>query len=75
MIDILQWRSSIGSWYCQNVKGTSNCTAPGWVEPVWFRDQEVDNLTFFLVFLLLLLILSGDVELNPGPKKGIQLHY
>ena len=71
MIDILQWRSSIGSWYCQNIKGTKNCIALGWVKLLWYRDQEIDNLPFFLVFLLLLLIMSGDVELNPGPKTGI----
>ena len=70
MIDIFQWTSSIGSWYCQNVKETSNCTALVWVQSLWYRGQEVDNLPFFLVFLLLLLIISGDVELNPGPKAG-----
>ena len=75
MIDIFQLRSSVGSWYWQNIKLTTNCTTLERVESLWFRDQEADNLTFFLVFLLLLLTMSGDVELNPGPKAGRSLYY
>ena len=73
MVDIAQWRASIGSWYRQNIKGTANCIAPGWIESLWLGDDRSSNLAFFLVFLLFLLIMFGDVELNLGPKTGILL--
>ena len=78
MIDISQWRVSIGLWYCHQIpystiKGTTT-DIPGWVESLWSGgsgDVSGDNLTFSLVlFLLLLLILPGDIELNPEPKTG-----
>ena len=78
MIDISQWRGSIGLWYCHQIpyttkKGTTTDIS-GWVESLWSGDEGGGNLTFSLVlFLLLLLILSGDIELNPGPKTG--KHY
>ena len=76
MIDVSQWRISIGLWHCYHIpcnaaSGAVNC-APVWVESLLCSvNGGVTNLIFSLVmFLLLLLILSGDVELNPGPLTG-----
>ena len=69
MIDICQWRVSIGLWYPHQVSYTANTTSVpvGWT----LSNCSTVHLTISLVvFLLLLLILSGDVELNPGPKTG-----
>ena len=76
MIDTTQWRVTIGLWYCHQVpyttiKGTTTDIS-GWVESIWSRDEGGGNLTFSLVFFLLILILSGDIELNPGPRTGNQ---
>ena len=76
MIDTSQWRASIGLWYCHRIpnstKKETTADISGWVESIWSRgsrDEGGGNLAFSLVlFLLLLLILSGDIELNPGPK-------
>ena len=76
MIDINQWRASIGLWYCHHIpcttkKSPSTTDIPGWIKSLLMSDEGGGNLTFSLVlFLLLLLILSGDVELNPGPQTG-----
>ena len=78
MIDTTQWRVTIGLWYCHQTpcttkKGTTTDIL-GWVESIWSGrsgDEGGGNLTFSLVlFLLLFLILSGDIELNPGPKTS-----
>ena len=78
MINTSQWRISIGLWYCHQIpyitkKGTTTDMS-GWVESIWSGgsgDEGGGNLAFSLaMFLLLLLILSGDIELNPGPKIG-----
>ena len=83
MIDISQWRASIGFWYghqilCTTGIQTSSSTTL-WVESLWsggLGDEAGGNLTFsFFFFLVLLLILSGDIELNPGPKTGIYKYY
>ena len=136
MIDISQWRGSIGLWYyqiCDNVldkslpalcrKGTrakrqssnekhsqtnrnstaveqissneiprsranrrnrySNPVVSNGQTPVVLSNSSTANTTMryadwcgrvqaisLAVFLFLLLILSGDIELNPGPKTG-----
>ena len=77
MIDISQWRASIGLWYCHQIPYTTKTTpsttdTTGWVKSLLMSgDEGGGTLIFSLVlFLLLLLILSGDVELNPGPKTG-----
>ena len=58
--------------YIQTPLGTT-LVLPEWMECQWSkggpRDESDDGLTFSLAsFLLLLLILSGDIELNPGPE-------
>ena len=75
MIDIVQWRASIGSWngcslssklvYSHSAKYVSNSTMVFVV---------LVNCYFLLYFLaeivMILLILAGDVETNPGPLTG-----
>ena len=75
MIDICQWRITIGLWCSCQVRITKGtASSAGWTESPWsnLEDCEVGgNLTFSLVVFLFLLIMSGDIELNPGPKTGI----
>ena len=82
MIDLCQLRAIIGLWCCYQIsftakkapQGTSTGLIQGWVDLKWFggSGNEVGgNLIFSLaLFVSLLLILSGDVELNHGPKIG-----
>ena len=74
MIDISQWRASIGLWYCHQIPYTKAKGQPSQEitsESSWSKKSNDNNLTFSLVLaFLLLLILSGDIELNPGPKTG-----
>ena len=76
MIEISQWRASIGLWACRQIsysthfKETLNSKSNSGIDGV-IIVRKIKDLTFSLgVFLSLLLILSGDVELNPGPKTG-----
>ena len=76
MIDVTQWRVSIGYWACHQIscstrsKETPNTDSSSTIDGVKII-RKIKDLTFSLgVFLSLLLILSGDVELNPGPKTG-----
>ena len=79
MINISQWISSIGLWACHHVSYSTHSvmvlntnTSIRIVGKTIAR--KIKDLTFSLgVFVSLLLILSGDVELNPGPKTGNQL--
>ena len=78
MIDVVQWRVSIGLWCCHQIahaakKGTTIDIS------LWSRNSEDegtggDKLIFLFLFLLLL-ILSADIELNPGPKTGNITNY
>ena len=74
MIDICQWRASIGLCYYHknNLWGTTNDSTLVVSGEVLPKNQAGShNLVSSLVlFLFLLLILSGDIELNPGPKTG-----
>ena len=76
MIDVTQWRVSIGLWACHQIscstrsKEIPNTESSSRIDGVTII-RKIKDLTFSLgVFLSLLLILSGDVELNPGPKTG-----
>ena len=77
MIDISQWRVSIGLWGCHQMsysshsKETPNTKSSSNIIDGMNIIRNIKDLTFSLgVFLSLLLILSGDIELNPGPKTG-----
>ena len=76
MIDIAQWRVSVGLWACRKMSsGTHSKESPNTeisssIDGVTII-RKIKDITFSLgVFLSLLLILSGDIELNPGPKTG-----
>jgi hypothetical protein len=68
MIDISQWRISIGLWYC-HISPTPRCG--GSSGSVDYSLIELCSLTVLIMFVMLLLILSGDIEINPGPKTGM----
>ena len=76
MIDVTQWRVCIGLWACCQISCSTNSKEIPNTESSSKIDgatiiRKIKDLTFSLgVFLSLLLILSGDVELNPGPKTG-----
>ena len=78
MIDVSQWRASIGLWVCHQIsyssphtKDTPSTDNSGSRIDGITVSRRIKDLTFSLsLFLLLLIIISGDVELNPGPKTG-----
>ena len=76
MIDVTQWRVSIGLWACHHIscsthsKKTSNTESSSRIDGVTIIRIIKDFIFSLVVFLSLLLIISGDVELNPGPKTG-----
>uniref|UniRef100_A0A1X7T538 Uncharacterized protein n=1 Tax=Amphimedon queenslandica TaxID=400682 RepID=A0A1X7T538_AMPQE len=78
MIDLCQWRARIGSWNCSHhlpvqsndfrsratgntFCGTSRVSAGNTAQ------EKGPRLVLSLFCLLILLFISGDVELNPGP--------
>ena len=76
MIDVHQWRVTIGLWSCRllphltkrsphGVATNTNC-----VNSLSLKLIVSGNLISLMMFLFLVLILSGDVEVNPGPKIG-----
>ncbi|XP_019857996.1 PREDICTED: uncharacterized protein LOC109586265 [Amphimedon queenslandica] len=74
MIDLCQWRARIGSWNCsRHWRQPSACTSTGntycGANGASNTSQEKIIIRSILSFfcLLILLFISGDVELNPGP--------
>ena len=87
MIDLMQWRATIGSWYCSCVIGNhkkklskrthehenvSHSMDEWWIGSLKFLLQailtEAVILSYLIVMkLMILLLLCGDVESNPGP--------
>ena len=78
MIDISQWRAAIGGW---------NCCKTGISTEVGSSERRSDRAGLLLVlgsslvlgallklFLCFLILLSGDVELNPGPTESMLLY-
>ena len=78
MINISQQRAGIGFWTCHQIsysihtKKIPNTKINSRIEGVAIIRKTKD-LSFSLGVFLLLIISSGDVELNPGPKTGNQL--
>ena len=73
MIDTTQWRARIGSWYSCRIS-SKHATGSKLTESLGvIGGEDGGNDIVLFVFLVLLLILSGDIELNPGPKTG--KHY
>ena len=73
MIDINQWRARIGLRYSCRLP-SKHATGSKLMESLGVVGGENGgNNIFPFIFLVLLLILSGDIELNPGPKTG--KHY
>ena len=70
MIDISQWRVAIGLWNCCRLQICCSSTLKG--------ECTLTNcftLSISLIVLItFLIILSGDVELNPGPPKCEHRH-
>uniref|UniRef100_A0A1X7T146 Death domain-containing protein n=1 Tax=Amphimedon queenslandica TaxID=400682 RepID=A0A1X7T146_AMPQE len=76
MIDLCQWRARIGSWNCtRHWRQPSACTSTG---NIYCRagvvsragdaaQEKGPRLVLSIFCLLILLFISGDVELNPGP--------
>ena len=66
MIDVSQWRTSIGLWY----HSTQRTNTDGGLLLLG-RSGDVDDgylgTLSLILFISLLLILAGDIELNPGP--------
>ena len=76
MIDVHQWRVTIGLWSCRllphltkriphGVATNTNC-----VNSLSLKLIVSGNLISLMMFLFLVLILSGDVEVNPINKIG-----
>ena len=65
------WRAQIGTFGILIAKlGVMNTWSS--ITKAKFQNSLVFSFFFIITFLLLLLILSNDVELNPGPKKAAQ---
>ena len=70
MIDLLQWRSSIGLYHAVQC-----CSVPSRGTKSKLSAEQVGSVSCCLSFVLLVLLaitllsLAGDVESNPGPPK------
>ena len=73
MIDITQWRVSIGLWYSCRILSKHATGSKLMVLLGIVGGENGDNNIVLFVFRVLCLILSGDIELNPGPKTS--KHY
>ena len=79
MIDLIQWRVTIGTWHCSsnNSKGSKREYDHEEVSPSvdewWIGSlrllQAILTVAVILSYslVMMLLLLCGDVEINPGP--------
>ena len=83
MINLIQWRATIVTWYCSSVKGShkrkrskrrvdngevSHSVDEWWIGSLQVILTEAVILSYSLVMkLMILLLLCGVVEINPGP--------
>lgn len=66
MVDINQWRASIGCWCFRGIthhSHTRHGSADVYNGKSWCPDLTIVTVAIFLI------LLSGDIELNPGPIK------
>ena len=79
MIDLIQWRVTIGTWHCSsnNRKGSmrendhrevSHSVDEWWIGSLRLL-QAILTVAVILSYslVMILLLLCGDVEINPGP--------
>ena len=75
MITLLQWRVTIGCWNCCKIGGSNLCDTKinGLIRMLKCGGLLLLFVTLGIVHSLsaLLLTLSGDIELNPGPGRWI----
>ena len=83
MIDLIQWRVTIGTWYCSSAMGShkrkrskrriDHGEVSHSVEEWWIGSlrllQAILTIAVILSYslMMILLLLCGDVEINPGP--------
>ena len=75
MIDLCQWRARIGSWNCCNCSQSQDCFGSksstshraGLSNTISSTQGKAPKLILSIFCLAILLFISGDVELNPGP--------
>ena len=75
MISVEQWRAAIGCFVQRSVcKSVNMCTRENMCENLtkcnncWYHDTTLCLLVYACI-VGMLLIVSGNVELNPGPCK------
>ena len=61
-IFIEQWRAKIGTFQGRFKINFNN-------KKCCFKDTDFEKKIYLLIFMTLLIITHGDVELNPGPKR------
>ena len=83
MIDLIQWRVTIGTWYCSSVMGSHkrkrlkkrvdhgemSHSVDEWLLGSLRLLQAILTKAVILSYslVMILLLLCGDVEINPGP--------
>ena len=89
MIDLMQWRASVGTWHCVTCCHKHRRSNRGLHHGVLHHGEELHSASewwmgslrllgvvltetvklsySFVIKLILLLLLCGDVETNPGP--------
>ena len=86
MIDLCQWRAKVGSWNCcHHWSQSSDCTSStgsiyhGTTNGAGRANVKTSKLILSIFCLIILLFISGDVELNPGPTLAgihiLDLHF
>lgn len=95
MIDLCQWKVSIGVWNCckplcllgRSTTISSGSSVQPYKNKISYEEQETSFklkgegkgrpilLVFIIRLIISLIILSGDVETNPGPTGIYNIHY
>ncbi len=83
MIDVTQWRASIGTRLNQGPNKSCRCRLFKLPSRQLFNDDVntskllLVNSSFIIIVLSVLLLVCGDIEANPGPLTGtcMRLYY